>query len=1791
MDHENVSSYTLNISVIDNGVPPLSSNALVNIYVIDVNDHRPIFSQDLYEASIYENFTINSTVLRVHAQDLDSSTAGGIVYSLHKSNDNGTFMVNSSSGEIKLARSLDFEETKHYLLVVKATDTFLPNDTFDIVGAVNDSNSSISFFSFANVSLFVLDVNDNPPRFARDFYSVLISENFPAGSLIARVNASDHDSGDNAEITYELLATELFVINGSSGEVRTKGTLRDANYLTFDLSIVAVDKGMPPLNNTALIRVRIHYNVTFKYNNTYPLSYVVRGALQVEPPVMLSSVYSETKLGLFSQMSGDIQVSAGNIQRTEKFEVLKEPALYIKAAFVSDWPDYQVIRIAVQVFDRNFNVKTAPTKIYFKLIDLDTDLEVNNNCVPSTNTGICVGRLPVPQAWLNSSVSTQNGSLQYGLLLSNMAELKRVTLTGKLIPQVQGNFVILAPLYLLNVGDAFLLEVYAQYPKLVKYFTLIFTVSTGLKINGVKGSPSWSVQTTFNGANEFVLFGVRKSGHSEDISASAVLYFTIDVEIAENAVMESPEYMECAVNQVSDQEGNQLIDAPGKAAFEDRFGRNEIGRFVVVEDDVTALFVVADFSVVVNTAVLNGRRIDVPLVVYGVTASGRLLNVTSGVTCRSLDVDVLKVSNNCSSVYVSGSETRGSTGAIIEFFHQNLAANYSFTVWTPTVPVSLSAAPAKLKLIRDWYDPSDSCKSRYQHARVTVTAELSDGKQSTTGVDVTQHVKNNLRSSNISVAEITGLNVIGKSVGKATIEVYNAELAQSLGEFIVEVTSEETRVYIIDAVIATRIFIAVPKSLNNSLQHAVNVRIDQTFSTPEDEGSVVVSLQYSDGVINTFDSLQGFYINSTNTSVITVQEGCITAANDGSGNLIHVALRSGHCTMKPTINSRATVDVNFQEPVAVLLTLSSRQITPRGDSAGAIGVSLSTELKVTLVYNISGREHRVDVTNDNRTVYNMESGDSLVSFVVTERAVVISASGAGFGQVEMSVKFTHVQTSGRVAIDVIGAQELTFYASPHPAFNMSVNVNVTQLNPIGNSGDHQQARLHLILILTNGSSNDISRDAKARFEIKITATQPAELAQNSFITATDDGYHVVSVQWRGEKGHLSINGSFMGVSSHLLLQVESNPVTVTSVEVAMPPNLTLSGLRAHSTLQLSVNLKFSDDSKLLGLFSSENRTLFDLVTFSTNDTTKISLNETSGLVTLKDNSPQEVRVTVSAVQSPLVKDSFSFACNLEPDVGDVDIGDITGVPLKPTQVGDMFLAPVLINSGNRVLGSFDVEIVYDSELLDVVSINEGADMTGFFVADKSSQTGKVRIAGALSVENQDHPVRHVTDVKFRVISSGTARVSGTVQMIAADDLVGSVIGLPVPRNIVAGDIEVATDNELGRLRRSLSSARTLHPRSSRNRRSAVACLSPPCTNCTNGKREPGDTDGNCMFDIRDVKFTLAYLTEQQFNFTRVKGQQIQNSLTQQQLQALDANGDGSVTLNDVNLLLRANLEIVLLSPALKVVPVQDRYSKCLLTISVSASQLGIDPSDANRTKIFFDVSHSDQNFSNSLRDSVFTTGALDTAEKGIPGGIFRAEFNSAERRFVASLNTSSLLYSNIGLSLVQVRFANDGSLDFTGTMMVNGLFTRPPLYQGALNATLDLGNGRRYNIRRPNGYNPYTSFSNALASSNCSDYPLLENDIALVALGARKILASWKLANVRQGLNFSFIVRLRLCDSAQLNEPCEIRALQVSGTNLTLTGLKPYTSYSVKVETIGIPLKETLWGTVRTLESGKRTDS
>jgi len=67
----------------DHGYPmPLSSTALVNITVSDINDNVPQFDKFTYLAEVREDSDINTVVTAVHAVDNDEGLAGEIIYSI-----------------------------------------------------------------------------------------------------------------------------------------------------------------------------------------------------------------------------------------------------------------------------------------------------------------------------------------------------------------------------------------------------------------------------------------------------------------------------------------------------------------------------------------------------------------------------------------------------------------------------------------------------------------------------------------------------------------------------------------------------------------------------------------------------------------------------------------------------------------------------------------------------------------------------------------------------------------------------------------------------------------------------------------------------------------------------------------------------------------------------------------------------------------------------------------------------------------------------------------------------------------------------------------------------------------------------------------------------------------------------------------------------------------------------------------------------------------------------------------------------------------------------------------------------------------------------------------------------------------------------------------------------------------------------------------------------------------------------------------------------------------------------
>lgn len=245
LDRETTPFYNLVVEAYDGGVPSLKGSLTVNITILDVNDNQPLFNQSRYSATVPENATSGTGVLRVFATDADSGENGQISYSINRrqSDRESFFVVDPKTGIISVNRPLDFETKDVHELVVVARD-----------------NGAQPLETTAFVTVQVVDVNDNQPTisliFLRDDASPKISEDAQPGEFVARISVNDPDSKteySNVNVTLE----------GGDGHFGL--TTRDSIiYLVFvnkpldrelqpnyTLVITATDQGSPPLQVSA----------------------------------------------------------------------------------------------------------------------------------------------------------------------------------------------------------------------------------------------------------------------------------------------------------------------------------------------------------------------------------------------------------------------------------------------------------------------------------------------------------------------------------------------------------------------------------------------------------------------------------------------------------------------------------------------------------------------------------------------------------------------------------------------------------------------------------------------------------------------------------------------------------------------------------------------------------------------------------------------------------------------------------------------------------------------------------------------------------------------------------------------------------------------------------------------------------------------------------------------------------------------------------------------------------------------------------------------------------------------------------------------------------------------------------------------------------------------------------------------------------------------------------------------------------------------------------------------------
>ncbi|KPM05329.1 hypothetical protein QR98_0037900, partial [Sarcoptes scabiei] len=122
----------------------------------------------------------------------------------------------------------------------------------------------------------------------------------------------------------------------------------------------------------------------------------------------------------------------------------------------------------------------------------------------------------------------------------------------------------------------------------------------------------------------------------------------------------------------------------------------------IQKDVIQDLIAITDSNNLLNTAVLNGRQVSRSLRIYQVTIGGKINDITFQCSCQSLDETVLKVSSSCSSIYLDGSELRGSQNATILIRYGSMIGQGNFIVWMPSLPLEVVVSDTKLSQIKGW---------------------------------------------------------------------------------------------------------------------------------------------------------------------------------------------------------------------------------------------------------------------------------------------------------------------------------------------------------------------------------------------------------------------------------------------------------------------------------------------------------------------------------------------------------------------------------------------------------------------------------------------------------------------------------------------------------------------------------------------------------------------------------------------------------------------------------------------------------------------------------------------------------------------------------------------------------------------------------------------------------------------------------------------------------------------------------------------------------------------------------
>ena len=1163
-------------------------------------------------------------------------------------------------------------------------------------------------------------------------------------------------------------------------------------------------------------------------------------------------------MGAYIGITGDDTVGRVNVSfgefsgHSDQYSQVPSSSVNIEATLASNeiWPDNPRIVLAVQVRDslllstRELNQENVTAEV-----NRSSFPSARGSCKPDTESGVCVIHIALHDSWFTASNDTTvdvHVSHPFG---------NTTTLSATLRPTVSednsSSLFMVLPMRPVFPGDEISISVYARYEYLLTSFSLICSVGTPASILGFTGPTTWSLVQSFEASDSRQVRGSVTGFRNYDTDNVAPtnlepeLLTTLSVDVGH---VSSPVELsvECkAVGLLLTTKDRPEIEVYANAT--DRV-RVRSGKGLLFAQPISAIkhFAHSSINQLINIAYLTGIPQYLNLSVQAFHVDGSLTPLAENLTCLSQNQNITKVESDCSCVYLNGTETTGGETNIV-IMEDNSTSEIPFRVWLPD-DTYIELENDTLNKI-DTPECSDNSTILYQTTRVHVVTTLHSLNQpSIESVYITSEILPYLKTNDSNIIQIndTSGEVMVLRAGSAEIYCEGTRIDSR------QVTASD-----VDPVTVLYLDVFAFSSINvsliggNNMPTAVDISLLQDFAHVNSEVSVVGVAVFSDGRRQVIDPGSAIITPTTNGTLSENQRGryMIIESVSEVGFKVQWIISSG-CI----IEDENVTSFNSSTPTSLSVSVDSSTVAPEGDIASLVGTPDAVNLVVYLVYE----DREVDITLNSNT--RIQLPDDLI----IENGVIKASGSMTNGTANITVDFENLVQE--TTITVVRGIGLNVLAHPFPPYEGSGNVPVTTIKKIGSS--FQMVEIEVKVMNSDGTEHTVPMNSV------LLQVMPGEYDNelNGSVLALPDN----------AASPVTIRAVFGSLAEELDIMVENEEL---SVETITNMRFTPHGLNQY---QIEFGITFEGGISHTTISTSQ----YPNLNFTSTASDVIDITDT-GIINVLSNFNELIEICAISKTNASVSTCTNFTANLQPGSGEIDLGYETGVPFVSVD-GSEVTVPVFLNLNYSSVGIFEMALKFDSGLLDFSDLAQGSDWeSGQIVYVPPAGTENSVSFGGILHAGAQGPRLHLADVVFT--TDGVVRranFSANVSFIAMNDVNTTPLATDAQRVSDSSRISVEIDSD--RRRRDAYEPPLAPPpvqghgiRRLRRETDSADC------------NVVGDTNGDCVVDLRDVYRLQLYVAESVLNFSSSTGQQLQQTIDETTLTQLDLDGDGELTLTDI----------------------------------------------------------------------------------------------------------------------------------------------------------------------------------------------------------------------------------------------------------------------------------------------------